>query len=243
MSDGTATAAASASGRTGTLSPLQVGLVALFVTALVTAQVTASKVLMFDLPFSLPVAGEALILPGAAFAYALTFFASDCVAELYGRRDAQVMVNVGFLMNFVLLALVWLTIEAPVYPDSPVAADTFEAVMAPSTGIVAGSLAAYVVSQNMDVITFHEIRDRTDGRMLWLRNVASTASSQLVDTIIFIAIAFVVFQGMPLGDAVALAVGQYVVKLLVAGLDTPFVYGVVELAKRTDSGIAGARPD
>lgn len=234
---------AAVSSRTTSLSPLQIGLVALFVTALVTAQVTASKVLMFALPFSLPVVGASIILPGAALAYALTFFASDCVAELYGRRDAQVMVNVGFLMNFVLLALVWSTILAPVFPDSPVAADTFSTVMASSTGVVFGSLLAYLVSQNLDVITFHRIREYTDGEDLWLRNVGSTATSQLVDTVLFIGVAFVLFQGMPLGVAVSLAIGQYLFKLLVALLDTPFVYGVVELARRTESGVSAVRAD
>jgi len=213
------------------------------VTALVTSQVTASKIIMFGLPFSLPVVGNALILPGAALAYAITFFASDCVAELYGRRDAQVMVNVGFVMNFVLLALVWSTIVAPVFPDSPVAADTFRTVMASSTGVVFGSLLAYTVSQNLDVITFHRIREYTDGEALWLRNIGSTAISQTVDTAIFIAVAFVVFQGMPLAAAIPLAVGQYIFKLGVAFLDTPFVYGVIELAKRTDADGVPARAD
>lgn len=240
MSDATAT---STTARTPSLSPLQVGLVALFITALVTAQVTASKVIMFELPFSLPAVGGALILPGAALAYALTFFASDCVAELYGRRDAQVMVNVGFLMNFVLLALVWSTIAAPVFPDSPVAADTFRTVMASSTGVVFGSLLAYTVSQNLDVITFHRIRDYTGGSDLWLRNIGSTATSQLVDTAIFIGVAFVLFQGMPLAVAIPLAIGQYLFKLAIAVLDTPFVYGVVELARRTDANVAPVKAD
>jgi len=240
MSDATASATTA---RAPSMSPLQVGLVGLFVTALVTAQVTAAKVLMFALPFSLPVVGNALILPGAALAYAITFFASDCIAELYGKRNAQVVVNVGFAMNFVLLGLVWTTILAPVFPDSPVAGDTFRSVMAPSTGVVVGSLLAYVVSQNLDVLTFHALRERTDGRALWLRNIGSTTTSQLVDTVIFIGVAFVLFQGMPLATAVSLGVGQYLLKFAVALLDTPLVYGVVELAKRTDANVVPARAD
>jgi len=64
-----------------------------------------------------------------------------------------------------------------------------------------------------------------------------------VDTAIFIAVAFVVFQGMPLAAAIPLAVGQYIFKLGVAFLDTPFVYGVIELAKRTDADGVPARAD
>ena len=205
----------------------QVALIGLFVTALVTAQVTASKVLAFGLPFSLPLTGDALILPGAAVAYALTFFASDCYAELYGKRAAQRLVNVAFLMNFVFLALAWTTIAAPIFQFSPVSQGPFESVIGASTGVVVGSMAAYLVSQNWDVLVFHRIGEYTDGDMLWLRNVGSTATSQVLDTVIFIAIAFVLFQGMSLEQAAALAVGQYVFKLGVALLDTPFVYVIV----------------
>lgn len=211
----------------GTTETAQIGLVALFVTALVTAQVTASKVLAFGLPVALPITGDALILPGAALAYALTFFASDCYTELYGKRAAQALVNVGFVMNFVLLALVWSTIQAPVFANSPVGAATFQQVLGASTGVVVGSLAAYLVSQHWDVLVFHRLDAYTDGDHLWLRNVGSTASSQLVDTAIFISIAFVAFQGVPPSAALSLIVGQYLFKLAIAVVDTPFVYLVV----------------
>ncbi|WP_302082042.1 queuosine precursor transporter [Salinibaculum rarum] len=213
------------------LGGLQIALVALFVTALVTAQVTASKVLAFGLPFSLPLTGDAIILPGAAVAYALTFFATDCYSELYGRRPAQVLVNVGFAANFVFLGLAWLAIGLPIAANSPVPQDQFSSVIGASTGIVAGSLVAYLVSQNWDVLVFHRLRAYTDGDALWFRNIASTASSQLIDTILFISIAFVLFQGMPLDVAVGLMVGQYIFKLGVALLDTPFVYAVVRVAR------------
>jgi len=90
-----------------------VGLITLFVVALATAQLTAAKVIALPLPFALPVVGPEITLPGAALAYALTFLASDCYAELYGRRATQVVVNVAFLANFLVLALVWSTLAAP----------------------------------------------------------------------------------------------------------------------------------
>ena len=209
-----------------------IGLVALFVTALVTAQLTAAKVLALPLPIALPAVGTEILLPGAALAYALTFFASDCFAELYGRRAAQVVVNVAFGMNFVVLALVWSTLAAP--GVDPEVAAAFEASLAPATNVVAGSLLAYVVSQNVDVVLFHAIRDRTGPGRLWLRNVASTATSQAVDTVIFVGVAFLVAptvlgvgDALPLGAVLALVVGQYLLKLFIAVADTPFVYLVV----------------
>jgi queuosine precursor transporter len=221
----------------------QLVLIALFVTALVTAQLTAAKVLQFSIPLTLPVTGDALVLPGAALAYALTFFASDCYAEVYGRKAAQRLVNVAFVMIFVMLVLVWSTIEAPA-AQSSVDPGKFRTVLSASTNIVVGSLCAYVVSQNWDVIVFHKIRALTDGDHLWARNIGSTASSQAIDTVIFVGVAFFAlprFVGvgpqLPTDVILSLVVGQYVFKLLVALLDTPFVYAVVGfLRSQTSAG-------
>ena len=209
-----------------------VGLITLFVVALATAQLTASKVLALPLPFGLPVVGAEVILPGAALAYALTFLASDCYAELYGRRATQVVVNVAFLANFLVLALVWSTLAAP--GVNPEVSAAFQTALGPAGNVVAGSLLAYVVSQNWDVFVFHAIRDRTGRGMLWLRNIASTATSQAIDTAIFVGVAFyaaplVLGSGDPLqpGVLLALGLGQYLLKLAIAVLDTPIVYLVV----------------
>jgi hypothetical protein len=220
---------------TADAKPLPVGrmaLIGLFVTALVTAQLTASKLLAFDLPFALPVTGSEIVLPGAALAYALTFFASDCYSELYGRRAAQTMVNVAFGMNFVVLALVYGTVAAPAL--NPEFAGQFAAVLAPVPNIILGSLLAYVVSQNWDVLVFHRIRRLTGGDHLWLRNVGSTATSQALDTVIFIGVAFYVAPRVlgtgdvtPIPVILSLFVGQYALKLLIALVDTPFVYATV----------------
>lgn len=218
-------------------------LVSLFITALVTAQLTASKVLAFGLPVSLPITESTLILPGAVLAYALTFLASDCVTELYGRKTATIMVNIGFVMNFVLLLLVWSTILAPA-AEASVDPAMFEEVLGASTNIVIASLAAYIVSQNFDVYFFDYLRERTDGTYLWFRNIVSTAASQAIDTVIFVTLGFFIvpqllgFGEVLPGDVVIqLIVGQYLFKLALVGLDTPFVYAIVHLVRsRTDLG-------
>ncbi|OTF02039.1 queuosine precursor transporter, partial [Halorubrum sp. SD612] len=170
--------------------------------------------------------------PGAALAYALTFLASDCYAELYGRRATQVVVNVAFLANFLVLALVWSTLAAP--GVDPEVSAAFQAALGPAANIVAGSLLAYVVSQNWDVFVFHAIRDRTGEGMLWLRNIGSTATSQAIDTAIFVGVAFYaapLLLGVgPVFDPpalLALGLGQYLLKLAIAVLDTPVVYLIV----------------
>ncbi|MFC4436416.1 MULTISPECIES: queuosine precursor transporter [Natrialbaceae] len=219
----------------------QVSLIGLFVAALVTAQLTASKVLAFDLPASLPITGAELVLPGAALAYALTFLASDCYTELYGRRAAQIVVNVTFALNFVVLALVWSTIAAPA-AEASVDPDAFSTALGASTNVVLGSLLAYLVSQNWDVWIFHRIRDWTGREKLWLRNIVSTGTSQVIDTVIFVSVAFAIAPtvlgvgvALPLEALLALIVGQYLLKLVIAVLDTPIVYAIVALVRSRES--------
>ncbi|SHH44791.1 queuosine precursor transporter [Halobaculum gomorrense] len=214
-------------------------LTALFVAALVTAQVISAKLLAV----SLPVLGV-VTAPGGTLAYAVTFFASDCLSELYGKAYARKVVNVAFGMNFVLLALVFATIATPAAQGS-VDPAAFETVLGLSGNIVLGSLVAYVISQNWDVIAFHRIREFTGGDMLWLRNVGSTATSQLIDTIVFTLVAFAVAPAvfglgpaLPTSVLVSLIVGQYIVKLLIALVDTPLVYAAVAVV-RGDDGDAG----
>ena len=206
---------------------------ALFVTSLITAQLVAVKLLVVPFPVAIPAVGTSVLVPAGVLAYAITFFASDCYAELYGRRSTQVMVNVGFVMNGVMLGIVWLAIAAP-GSGAGVDPAAFETVLGLSTNVVIGSLAAYVLSQNWDVVAFHAIGDRTGGRHLWLRNLGSTATSQLIDTAIFVTMAFLLVPtALGIGRAVSGAVlvelilGQYVLKLLIAVVDTPFVYAVV----------------
>ena len=233
-----------ARGASGGRPPVgRMGLVALFVTALVTAQLAAAKVLTIGLPFELPLIGAAIFVPGGVLAYSVTFFASDCYVELYGRREATLMVNVGFLMNFVMLALVWFALSMPIAPVEITGATQaeFEAVMQAGTAVVAGSLLAYLVSQNWDVFVFEWLREQTDGRHLWVRNLGSTATSQAIDTVIFIAVAFALGPWLlagepfpPLGLLAGLILGQYLAKIAIAVGDTPFVYAFVRYVRETE---------
>jgi uncharacterized integral membrane protein (TIGR00697 family) len=91
-----------------------------------------------------------------------------------------------------------------------------------SPRFVLGSLLAYLISQRVDVYVFHYIKARTQGRHLWLRNNLSTLISQALDTVIY---GLVVWWGVvDLEVAMALALSKYFFKVLIALIDTPFIY-------------------
>jgi len=211
------------------------GLAVLFAVSLATAQFLAAKVVAVPLPFDAPVVGAALVFPAGFFAYGLTYFATDCINEVYGVDAARRVVTFGFVGLVGVFVMAWVAIWSPVSPAG-VGQDTFVAVVGSSSNIIVGGITAYAVSQFADVALFDRLRSATGGRYLWVRNIGSTATSQALDTVVFVGLAFYVVphafgvgNAVPAGVVVALIAGQYVVKVVVAVIDTPFVYLVSEV--------------
>ncbi len=211
-------------------------LASLFVAGLTASQFLAAKITQF----SLPLVGS-VVLPAGFLAYAATFLFTDIISEVYGRRAAGRVVAAGFASQVLVLGLSAAALRLPAAPYGA-GQEAFAAVVGAAPSIVLASLAAYLASQVHDVWAFHWWRERTRGRWLWLRNNASTAVSQLIDTALFITLAFALLprvlggEPLPWGVVGNLILGQYAAKLLVAAADTPLVYLGVALV-RGDSGL------
>jgi len=198
-----------------------------FAVSLVTANIVATKIAF--------VGGYAV--PAGFVGIGVAFLCSDLLGELYGREAARKTVNatlVGLIVAWGLVySAVWMK-PAPFYP----AADAFQAVLGASGTIVTASVLTMAVSQNLDVEIFHRLKTVTDGEYAWVRNLGSTTVSQFVDTSLFIILGFVILPMLiggtttPLVAVPSLIIGQYVVKLVVAGLDTPFFYVVRGVSDR-----------
>lgn len=173
-------------------------------------------------------------VPAGVLGYSITFFATDTVSEIWGKERANFVVIGGFVallfaMVLILLSLHWQ--KAPFWNNDT----AFNAILGSTPRIIIGSFVAYLISQFSDVWTFHFIKKITNDKHLWLRNNLSTITSQLIDTLIFITIAF--YGVMPIGQMIF---GQWLIKCMIAALDTPIVYAIVWFTKRQ---IDGARPN
>ena len=179
------------------------------------------------------------VVPVAVIAYPLTFLVTDTIAELYGRRIATRVVWLGFAVNVLMVALIYV---GKIIPPASFweGQDAYDTMLGSVPRIVLASMLAYLASQHHDVFAFHFWRRLTNGRFLWLRNNASTMVSQGIDTVLFITIAFA--GTIPLQVLFNMIIGQYVIKLVIAILDTPLCYGLVALIKRRDISQREALP-
>ncbi len=162
-----------------------------------------------------------------AILYSGIYFATDVLNEKYGRKEANRAVMLGFFANIAVMITLALSIQ---FKPSDIAGSALEvhnaiSVLAGYSPIfVVGSLVAYLISQTFDVWFFHKIRSYTGESKLWLRNNLSTITSQLLDTMIY---QFTwVLAGMDLKTAFMIAITKYVFKVVIAGIDTIFIYWV-----------------
>ena len=181
----------------------------IFVTTLIVANILASKIITIG----------AFVLPAAVVAYPLTFLMTDVIGELWDKEQANKTVRIGFICQAVSVILISLAIMLPVAPFADNQAE-FAGILGQSFRVVAASMVAYFVSQTWDVFIFHKLKDKYSGKCKWLRNNASTMTSQIIDTAIFITIAFI--GTVP--NIFVMILSQYVVKWVLALLDTPVFY-------------------
>jgi uncharacterized integral membrane protein (TIGR00697 family) len=158
----------------------------------------------------------------------LIFFATDVLSENYGKHEAARAVWMGFTVSVIVLVMMSLGLMYLPSTNPKTAAfsqdiqDAFSTILDFSPRFVFGSLLAYLISQRFDVWAFHKIKAWTGERWLWLRNNGSTMASQALDTTIY---SLVVWWGtVDLRTALALGGAKYLFKLVIAAIDTIFIY-------------------
>ena len=181
--------------------------------------------------------------------YPITFLCTDLISELFGKKKANLVVWIGLILNIWVLFIVWLAgvLDAPdnlIDGELPIAISDgmvkvpngyeFYHIRNLTLGATAASMVAYLAAQFIDVKIFHLLKEKTKGKMLWLRNNVSTLISQLVDTIAVILITHYYAHGLPVDEEGTLThpliyfiLSGYLFKMIVALLDTiPFYFCV-----------------
>ncbi len=156
--------------------------------------------------------------------YGTIFLGTDALNEIYGKKQAKRAVFMGFyvlIATLILMQLMLLFIPGP----SDFGQEPLSIIFGFWVRLIIGSLAAFLVSQLLDVTLFQWIKSKLPAnKWLWVRNNGSTILSQAIDTLIFVPIAFL--GTMPFETVVEIAISTYIIKIMVAVLDTPFLYAM-----------------
>ncbi|WP_375404590.1 queuosine precursor transporter [uncultured Sphingomonas sp.] len=178
-----------------------------------------------------------LAVEAGIFAFLLLVVVSSAVAELHGAGVANRLVRIGFVPLIVSILLSVIVLAVPAAPDmDPARADAFALMMSGTPRIWFGGIVAYGVSQTLNVTIFSALKGVEGSRLLWLRAGVASALSQIVDTLLFVSIAF--WGVFPIGQ---LLLGQMLAKVVLSALLVPpLIYLFVALGRRLDARSAVA---
>lgn len=202
-----------------------------------------------DLSFEIAGVQIPMMVAVGVLPYPITFLCTDLISELYGEKKARDMVYVGLLLNVWVIFLLWLGGVLPGFePIDPLTGlpaideagrlPVFFEIRALAFGAVAASMMAYLAAQFCDVRLFHFWKRLTQGKHLWLRNNASTMTSQIIDTTAVILITHFWTGALPIDEGEALwpqlmvfIASGYIFKVAVAALDTGPIYLAIGVLK------------
>lgn len=172
-----------------------------------------------------------LAVEAGIFAFLVLVAISSAVAELYGHALANRLVLIGFIPLIMSMVLTVLVLALPPATDMPVdRLAAFNTIMNGTPRIWAAGIIAYGISQMLNVTIFSWLK-REGGRLLWLRSAVAGVLSQVVDTLLFIGIAF--YGLFPIGQ---LILGQALAKVVLSIVLVPLlIMLLVSIGRRLDS--------
>ena len=206
-------------------------LAALFITSLVVSNLIFQKFFYWR-PFDWEVFGMPIFeLSVGILPYPITFLITDIISEIFGKKSANQVVVAGIFASFFSIGILLLAGVVPAIENSPIDDATFHRVFALSPLAVLASMIAYLSAQFVDIRIYHYWKNLTQGKHLWLRNNFSTFSSQIIDSTTVILL-LCSFQVLPWELFWGLVISSVIFKILVAAIDTPFLYLFVWLIRR-----------
>ena len=153
--------------------------------------------------------------------FGTVFLATDVLTELYGVKSAKKAVWVGLCTELIVIVLTQLALLFT--PNSlDVVQDSMSNIFGLFPRVALASCSMFLFSNQLDIFLFAKIREKTNGRYLFLRNNVATIISQCVENYLFYCIAFLGIYGM--SDIISMTITSCIIEIVVALLDTPFVY-------------------
>lgn len=190
-------------------------LAGIFITNAIVAELIGGKIIQIG-PFIMSIG----IIP-----WPVVFLTTDLINEYYGKNGVKKLTFITAALIAYAFIVLFFAMQIPAAKGvSAVTDEQFQAVFGQSMWIIFASIIAFLVSQFTDVFIFWMLRNKTGGKMIWLRSTGSTVFSQLIDTFIVLGIAFWLTGKMNTSEFINAAFTGYTFKLIIAVLLTPLIY-------------------
>lgn len=194
----------------------------IYITSLFAANTLGMKIMPFIFGSHLTV---------AIFTFPIVFLMTDVIGEVYGRNLARWFVRCGLVATVLFLAYSLLSLGLPWSDKGLWAKESYELIFGVSGRFGLASVVAFVIAEYQDVFTFFFVRKKIGEKFFWLRSLLSNLWSQLLDSIIFMTIAFAGTGLYPTKTLVSIIITLWLFKVFMGFLYTPLSYLGIKLLK------------
>ena len=193
----------------------------LFNVCLIAANLLETKVIQVG---SLTVTAGLLVFP-------ISYIINDCIAEVWGFKNARLIIWSGFAMNFFVVALGLIAVAIPAAPFWE-GEEHFNFVFGMAPRIVAASLMAFLVGSFLNAYVMSKMKVASQGRNFSARAIWSTVVGETADSLIFFPVAF---GGVIAWKELLIMMGiQIVLKSMYEVIILPVTIRVVKAIKKID---------
>lgn len=163
----------------------------------------------------------------AIFVIPLLFSINDMITEVYGAERARSVVRSGLFVIVMILLFSVLAIYLPPSKRFEATESAYDLIFGKAIRISFASITAFAVADFLDIFIFSKIRQKLGKTKLWLRNNASNFIAQLIDSTVFIFLAFYAFDKSfesNIGFLISLIIPYWLLKCSMSIIETPLVY-------------------
>lgn len=192
-----------------------------FVAVLLISNIASTKIAQVGF---MPLDGGTLLFP-------LAYIFGDILTEVYGYGRSRKVIWLGFgsaLLMSATFYIIGLLPSANGWDNQ----SAYMTILGQAPRIVLASLIAYFVGEFSNSFILAKLKIATKGKWFWIRTIGSTIIGELLDSAIFIIIAF--YGVLPKELLYELIIFNYLFKTAVEVIFTPITYIIVNFLKKRE---------
>ena len=163
----------------------------------------------------------------AIFVIPIIFSINDAIVEVFGVARAKSVYRSSLVTIVIFMLFSFLAIKLPPSVRFKESEAAYDLIFGQSVRIAFASLAAFTISDLVDIVIFQKIREKIGKKALWFRSNLSNFVSQFIDTCMFMFLAFYAFDkgfGNNFSFLFSLIIPYWLLKCFMSIIETPFVY-------------------
>ena len=172
-----------------------------------------------------------ITLPAAVILFPITYIFGDIFTEVYGFKNARIIIWLGFACSFFAVGVYMITIGLP-HPDFWTNQEAYATVLGTTPRVAAASFIGYLFGEFSNSMVLSKLKVMTGGKKLWVRTILSTLVGEGFDSVIFVTVSF--WGTMENATLLQMIFLQYLFKVCYEIIFTPATYAIVNWIKRKE---------